>query len=127
MRKAFTIIEVMIAVFLALIISTVAFSITGNAKKMFVLIDKRKIFYLKSSVMAIEEKNTKNVYEILKDFNIKNDEIIKKLKKDTFYLKHNIEYSQNINIHGKSIKILLDRMKIYNKYHSAFIYKQEIK
>ena len=81
MKKAFTLIEVMIAVMIFFIVSIALLNIVKNNKKLIQLANERKIFALKSSI-AFLEKDAPNNYERLIDYNITNDEIIKDLKKD---------------------------------------------
>lgn len=123
--KSFTLIEVIIAVILALVISSVAFNISSQSKYFLSLSQKRKVFYYKASVMALN-KVGKNAYELLKDFNIKNDKIIYNLKKDKFNKVTITEYSLNDG-EKNNIKITLNKIKIFNKNNSLIIYAAGIK
>jgi len=124
--KAFTLIEVIIAVALSFVISAVAFSIASNTKHFISLSEQRNGFYYKASVAALESDG-KNVYEMLKGFNIRNDAVIKDLKRDRFEKRSFTEYSTTENIDNNRITVTLNRIKIYDKHNSLNIYYPEIK
>ncbi|WP_456480667.1 hypothetical protein [Nautilia sp.] len=121
--KAFTLIEVIIAVMLSFIISSAVFSVISEGEKILSLAKTRGEFSYRASV-GVLEKDAKNVYEMLKGFGIKNDKIIKELKKEKLYVKYNTEYSEKID----SVNTLvLKKIKIYDKTSSVYVYSAEIK
>jgi Tfp pilus assembly protein PilE len=117
LKKSFTLIEMMISVIIIFIVVDVMLEITSNIKHLFEITKSRKEFELKASIASIEEKNSKNLYEKLIGFEIKNDSIIKTLKKEKLSTKKMIEFSTNENINNNKIHITLYKTKIYNKYN----------
>ena len=116
----------MIAVVLALIISGVAFKVSSQSKYFLSLSKKRENFYYKASVAALA-KEGKNAYEMLKDFDIKNDRIIHSLKKDRFEKKVSTDYSLEENIGDNKINVTLNKIKIFNKTNSLILYSPGVK
>ena len=121
MKKSFTLIEVMIAVTIIFMVISVVLDISSNIKHLFNISKKNFYFELKSSVTAIEDKNSKNIYEKVTEFNISNDMIIKILKQD----------KQDKKIVSKTIHNIIDieinKIKIYNDKHSINLYGVKIK
>ena len=124
--KAFTLIEVIIAVTLAFVISSVAFTVMSDAKRLLSLSENRETFYYKASVGAIE-KEAKNVYEMLNSFNIRNDEIIRDLKKDRLKKETSIEYSMTYKVDENEIKVMLKKINVYDKHNILNVYLPDIK
>ncbi|AZV45732.1 hypothetical protein C3L23_00090 [Nautilia sp. PV-1] len=125
MKKAFTLIEIMISVAIVFVIMSVALQITSNAKHLFLLNKDYDTFVYKSSA-ALFGKG-KNLYEKLRDFNIRNDKIIHILKKERLNVKNELEFSENENINSKNIQIIMNKIKVYNKAHQVKYYSVEIK
>jgi len=111
---------------LVFLIISVVLNITSQTKHLTDLFTKHRIFAYKASVSAVEEKTARNVYEELRDFNIKNDKIIKKLKNERQFFKKDILFNDFVNIEGKNINVKLIKIKIYDKQHSVTLYKPVI-
>jgi len=103
MKKAFTLIEILLAVMILLISSTIFISISQNTKHLLkiLLIQKDKV--LLSSTM-IDAKNNQNLYDTLISFNIDNDKIIHSLKKKHFSIQTNDISSELTEIKVNNIK-----------------------
>ena len=121
MKKSFTLIEVMISVSIIFMVVSVVLAISSNTKKLFNHIQKNTNFAYKASVSTIENKDTKNVYEKLIDFNITNDKIIHTLKQDIQHKK----ISQK-TIHS-FIDLQINNIKIYNNKNNIYLYGVKIK
>jgi len=111
LKKSFTLIEVLIASMVVFIVVFAILSISSNIKFMIKNISDMNMFNLKSSVALIEQKNVKNLYEQLSDFNISDDDIIKVLKQEKITLK---KIKQNTT--EKTLTIT--KIKVYNKNYS---------
>ena len=122
MKKAFTLIEVMIAVMVFFVAVLAFMSITSNSKRIFHIILQNQDFDLKSSVVFVEQKERKNLYEELLDFNITNDHIISKLKQISIKFDKEIDTTQDYNI----TKLIIYKLIAYNKYHSSRAYEIEL-
>ena len=127
MKKSFTLIEVMVAVMIVFVVVSVAMNIVGNNKKLIQMFIENKDFALKSSVAFIENKDVKNNYERLINFNIKNDKIIHILKKDEIKLDTIEDTRQEYNLTKFNFTEIIDKLKAYDKTHSAIIYSTDIK
>jgi Tfp pilus assembly protein PilE len=122
LKKAFTLIEVMIAVMVFFVAVLAFMSITSNSKRIFHIILQNQDFDLKSSVVFVEQKDRKNLYEELLDFNITNDHIISKLKQISIKFDKEIDTTQDYNI----TKLIIYKLIAYNKYHSSRAYEIEL-
>ena len=127
MRRAFTLIEILVSVVIIFVVMSVALNITTNAKHIFDLSGKASDFEYIASVGALEDNKT-SVYEKLKDFHIDNDDIIHTLKKEKLHKDENTIYSLEGNMDENiSVIITLDQLKIYDKHNSLILYKVNIK
>ena len=122
MKKAFTLIEVMIAVIIVFITVDAVMNVVGNNKQLIHIFLENKNFALKSSVAFLEKKEMKNNYERLIDFNITNDKIIHTLKKDEIKVEEDEDLKQDYNISNSAISEIINRVKAYDKTHSTTIY-----
>ena len=127
MRKAFTLIEVMIAVMIVFIVVSAILNVVSNNKKLISLFIENKNFALKASVAFIENKDVKNNYERLIDFNITNDKIIHILKKDAIKLAKEEDLREEYNFSSINFTEIIEKLKAYDKYHSVTIYSIGIK
>ena len=127
MKKSFTLIEVLVATFIVFIAVTAILNSVANTKHFFNLITQNKFFTLGSSVVFIEQKHRKNLYEDLIDFNITNDEIIEDLKKKQIKLKIYKDFSEDFNNSDANLTFSIDKLKAYDKEHSTYVYKIGIK
>jgi len=125
LKKSFTLIEVLVATLIFFLVTLAVFNSISNSKFLFQKIDKYKNFSLISSVVFVEKKNRKNLYEDLLDFNISNDNIIHTLKKYKIKLQTINDVSHEINITKKTF--FINKLKAYNKYFSTFIYSLGLK
>jgi len=122
LKKAFTLIEVMIAVIIVFITVDAVMNVVGNNKHLIQILLENKNFALKSSVAFFGKKNMKNNYERLIDFNITNDKIIHVLKKDEIKVERDQDLKQDYNFSNSAISEVIDRLKAYDKTHSTTIY-----
>jgi prepilin-type N-terminal cleavage/methylation domain-containing protein len=122
LKKAFTLIEVMIAVMIVFVVVNVAMNIVGNNKKFIEMFIENKNFALKASVAFLEKKDVKNNYERLIDFNIKNDKIIHTLKKDEIKLDIIEDTKEEYNLTKFNFTKIINKLKAYDKTHSCIIY-----
>ena len=125
MKKAFTLIEVLVATLIFFLVTMAVFEAVSNSKFLFQKIDEYKNFSLRSSIVFVEKKKRKNLYEELVDFNISNDKIIHTLKKYNIKLQTINDVSQEINI--TKTTFFINRLKAYDKHNSAYIYSLGLK
>lgn len=111
MKKAFTLVEVLIASMIVFIAVFALLNLCSNMKFMIGSLTDMNIFNLKSSVALIEQKNVKTLYEQLSDFNITDDEIIHDLKREKIYLKKTKQKTV-------ANSLIITFIKAYNKYYS---------
>ena len=121
MRKGFTLIEVMISVFIFFVVVVSVMNVVENNKHLISLLVENKEFSLKSTV-AFLNPDTKNNYDRVRDFNIKNGKVIDILKNDDIEVETSEDFSQDFNLTGVSIKEVVKRLKAYDKQHSLTIY-----
>ena len=127
MRKSFTLIEVLIATMIVFIVVGVMIDVSSNSKKLFYLTKEAEDFNLKSSVAIIEQKEVKNLYEQLIDFNITDDEIIENLKKEKMLVDMEEDLRKDFNItENKNISIIIKKIKAYNTEFSNTAYEIEV-
>ena len=123
MKKAFTLIEVIVAILIVFMSVYAILNIVSNNKKLIQIFLNNQNFALKASIALIENnKNLRNNYERLIDFNITNDKIIEVLKKDNINLEKKIDYNEEYNISKNAIEIILTKLKAYNRTNSIIIY-----
>ncbi|GAB6075065.1 type II secretion system protein [Nautilia lithotrophica] len=125
MKKAFTLIEIMISVVIVFIIMGVVLEVTSNVKHLFLINKDYNTFVYKSSVAIFG--NGKNIYEKVKDFDIRNDKIIHVLKRDKINVKKELDYSMNENINNKNVNVSINKIKVYNNNHQVIYYSVDIK
>ncbi len=112
--KSFTLIETVIAVTIAFLVTIVALNVTKSAYFFVSNAKERRDFSYKATVRIFNDG--KNAYEMVRDFNITNDKVISSLKKDKFFLKKEIEYKN---------KITFFKLKVFDKHHSITLYGLE--
>ena len=122
MKKAFTLIEVLISVFIVFLVVTAIYNFFSNTRFLIKKIEEFKKFNEISSIMFIERKG-KNLYESLIDFNITNDKIIKDLKS----YKLNIETIPQFENEFNNTNFFVNKLKVYDKNYSTYIYEIGIK
>jgi Tfp pilus assembly major pilin PilA len=127
LKKAFTLIEVMVAVMIVFIVIGIAMNIVGTNKKLIELLMENRLFALKASVVFIENKDVKNNYERLVDFNLTNDKIIRVLKKDEIKLERVEDTRQEYNLTKFNFTEIINKLKAYDKTRSTIIYSIGIK
>jgi len=118
LKNSFTLIEVLIATLIFFLVTIAVFDTISNSKFLFQKINEYKKFSLVSSVVFVEKKNRKNLYEELIDFNITNGKIIHTLKKYKIKLTKINDLSEDIN----GTKFFINKLKAYDKYHSTYVY-----
>ena len=121
MKKAFTLIEVMIAVFIFFVVVVAAMNIVSNNRHLINMLVENKNFALKST-LAFLNPDTKNNYDRVRDFDIKNPKVIDILKKDNIEVQEFEDLKQDFNISGNGIKEVINKLKAYDKHHSNIIY-----
>ena len=122
MKKAFTLIEVLISVFIVFLVVSTVYNFFSNTRFLIQKIEEVKKFNEISSIMFIEKKG-KNLYESLIDFNITNDKIIKDLKN----YKLNIETIPQFENEFNNTNFFVNKLKVYDKNYSTYIYEIGIK
>jgi Na+-transporting NADH:ubiquinone oxidoreductase subunit NqrC len=127
LRKSFTLIEILIAVTLFFIVVESVLNVVSVHKKLIYLFEKNKDFALKASIAFIENKNVKNNYERVIEFNIKNDNIIYILKKDKIKIEKIKDTQQEYNFSNMHFNETIEKLKAYNKYNSLIIYSIGVK
>ena len=126
MKRAFTLIEVMIAVFIFFVVVISVMNIVSNNKHLINLLLGNRGFALKASV-AFLNPNTKNNYDRVRDFNIKNPKVIDILKKDNIEVETMEDLTQEFNDSNFNVKEVINKLKAYDKTHSTIIYSLGIK
>ena len=121
MKKGFTLIEVIIAVFIFFIVVVSVMNIVDNNRHLINLLLENRNFALKSSV-AFLNPNGKNNYDRVVEFNITNSKVIDILKKDNIEVEKKEDLTQELNISGLNIKEVINQLKAYNKTNSVIIY-----
>ena len=122
MKKAFTLIEVLISVFIVFLVVTAIYNFFSNTRFLIEKIEEFKKFNEISSIMFIERKG-KNLYESLIDFNITNDKIIKDLKRYKLNIKTIPQFENEFN----NTHFFVNKLKVYDKNYSTYIYEIGIK
>jgi len=126
LKKAFTLIEVMISVIIFFITVTAVFEIVKNNTRLISLIQKNNDFSLKASV-AVLSPQKKNNYERVKEFNITNDEVIRDMKKDKITVEIKPDLNREYNISGIRFKETVNKLKAFDKTNSITVYSVGIK
>ena len=126
MKKAFTLIEVMVSVIIFFIVTMAVFDIVKNNSHLIYLIKQNNDFSLKASVAFLNPDGKSN-YERVKDFNITNDKIIKYLKRDKINVEYTPDFSMEYNISGINVKEVVNKLKAFDKTHSLTVYSVGIK
>jgi predicted regulator of amino acid metabolism with ACT domain len=127
LKKAFTLIEVMVSTFILFIVVFAVMNSISNTHHLFKIFESHKQFNLVSSVAFLENKKAVNLYEKLVDFNIKNDEIIHSLKKYNIYLNKKIDYENDYNFSNFHFTEIIYKVKAYDKHHSSYVYELGVK
>ena len=127
MKKAFTLIEVMVATIIVFLVTFAVLDSISNTRKLFKILSSHKQFNLISSIAFLQQNKNKNLYEKLIGFNITNDKIIHILKKYSINLEKEFDYSNEYNVSNIKIKEMIYKTKAYNKYNSSTIYEIGIK
>jgi len=122
LKKAFTLIEVMVAVMIVFVVVSAILNVINNNKKLIQIFIENKNFALKASVAFIENKDVKNNYEKLIDFNITNDKIIHILKNDSIELIREEDSREEYNFSNINFTKVIEKLKAYDKTHSTTIY-----
>jgi len=125
LKKAFTLIEILISVAIIAMIMNVVLEVSSNTKKLYSLNKDYTEFVYISSVAALGDG--KNAYEMLKDYNIKNDTIIRYLKKEKLNKKSETVLSQNYVQGNENILLLMKELKIFDETSAVKYYSLEIK
>jgi Tfp pilus assembly protein PilE len=114
LKKSFTLIEVLIATMVVFIAVGAILGVSSNVKYMINTIISSNNFNLRSSIALIEQKDVKNLYEQIVDFNISDDDIIKSLKQEKIVLEKTEENEDNLTI---------TKLKAYNKNFSNIVFE----
>ena len=121
MKRGFTLIEVMIAVFIFFVVVVSTMNIVSNNRYLISLLAGNEKFALKASI-AFLNPDTKNNYDRLRDFNITNSKVIDILKKDNIEVEKREGLKEDFNVSGFNIKEVINQLKAYDKKHSSIIY-----
>jgi prepilin-type N-terminal cleavage/methylation domain-containing protein len=122
LKRGFTLIEVMVSVMIVFVVISAVMQIIANNKRLIQMFVENKNFALKASVAFIENKDVKNNYERVIDFNIKNDKIIHILKNDEIKLDVIEDSREEYNLTNFNFTKIINKLKAYNNTHSAIIY-----
>jgi len=120
--RAFTLVEVLISIIILFIAVNVSIDLTTNTYNLFSKLDERNNFLLSSSLVFCEKRGGR-LDEVVRDFDIKNDEILKILRNKKIEFKKRIDLKTEI----EKNKITIFKLNAYNKNHLAFVYSIEIK
>jgi len=105
--RAFTLIEVLISLYIAVLGVLVFYEVVYNHKKILTFQERRDDFYLKASLIMDKEAN----------FTIKNDSILRELRK-----------KYEIKVRKENFKrFFVEEIEIYNKTNRAVFYGFGIK
>ncbi len=118
MKISFTLIEVIISIFLVSIIANIVISVASNYKFLIQRVADLHNFELKASAKLSSERRGANMYENLIDFNISDDEVIHFLKREKIDSDKSIKSYQNLTI---------ETIKIYDRNYSTLFYRLKIK
>ena len=128
MKKSFTLIEVLMAVIIIFIAVGAVIGISSNTKHLFQILINKKNFNLLSTITFTELNNRKNLYEEALDFNITDDELISYLKSKKINTIENLDYMMEFNLsEGKKTVIKINKIKVYDKEYSNYVYGMDIK
>ena len=119
--KAFTLIEVIVSVLILFIATSAFFSLTQNSMHLYDIFESKKEFELRATIPLTEEKGG-NLKEILLNFKIENDKILKSLNNEIFY-DEEIDTKKEFN--GTNVTIY--KLKARDKHNRLEIYSIGIK
>ena len=136
-RKAFSLIEVLVSVVILSTVAVLLFEISTNSKNNFSYLSQKGNFITLSSLPIIHSNHKFHnreveVYEFIKDeYDIKDDELRLYLKDQKVHFTYE-EFStftpfgdEEIQESGSlpNLTIVFDKIEVYNKKQSTFIYK----
>ena len=150
-RSAFTLIEVLVSVTILAVVATGLFQISINSKNNFSFLKQKAEFDRIASIPIMHNNpkynhTQKNLFEFIRnDYEIKEDEIRKTLKalkinytqeeyatfspfsEDSAQIENNIDTEENDMQTGMDMTLIFDKITIYDKHNSTFIYKLQLK
>lgn len=152
-RNGFTLIEVLVSVAILAVVATGLFQIALNSKNNFAFLEQKAQFDRVASIPIMHNDpkyhhQEKNLYEFLRnDYDIKRDEIRKALKERKVHYSQeeyarfslaeemgdtdeSSESSEDDNANPQSLSamdmtLLFDKITIYDKHHSTYVYRLE--
>lgn len=120
--KSFTLIEVIISVMILFIAVNISLDLASNSFSLFNGFVSRNNFILSSSLVFCEKRGGR-LDEVVRDFDIKNDEILKMLRREKIEFKKRIDLKTEI----ENKKITVYKLNALNKNHMALVYSIEVK
>ncbi len=103
------------------------FHLSSNDRHLLHLSLTQDLFALKSSVAIIEGKEATNMYEQLRDFNITNDAIIRRLKRDSVHVQKSVDMVNEINLSQKSaFTETIYKITAHDAYNSHSAYEVDL-
>jgi len=120
--RAFTLIEVLIAVMILSISAAIFLSLSSNSYNLLQKYEKRNNFLLFSSVVFCEERGGK-LDEVVRDFNIKDDFTLDILKNKKIKFEKRVDYKTEID----KKKITIYKLIAYDKENRALVFGVDVK
>ena len=135
-NRAFTLMEVLVAVLIISIVATALFQIAINSKYNFGFLTQKIKFDTMSSIAFLHNKqkwhnSDKRLYDFLRsDYNISDDEFIKILKSEKIHYSHEefstispFESSDSNVSDMMNLQIVFDKIQVSQKEQSSYVYK----
>ena len=120
--RAFTLIEVLIAVIILFLAAGAFLSLGSNSYRLFELYKKRNDFLLSSSLVFTENRGGR-LDEVVRDFDIKDDKVLRLLRSKKIELKSEIDLKTEF----ENKKITVKKLKAFDKENMAKIYGVEVR
>jgi prepilin-type N-terminal cleavage/methylation domain-containing protein len=119
--KGFTLIEVLVSVIIVSLAAAVFFQLSSNAYRLYNLFEKQKNFTLASSLVFVENRGGV-LDEVMRNWHIKNDNILDVLKNKKINLQKTVDYKTEFN----GINFMILKLKAYNKNNGCYVYSAKI-
>ena len=117
MKKSFTLIEVIIAVFIFFVVVVSVMNIVNNNRHLISLLLENRDFSLKASLAFLNPDMKNNYYRTKKDFNISNSKVIDILRKDNIL----VDIKED-DVNFSKFRIIIKNLKAYDKFNSVSVY-----
>lgn len=117
MKKSFTLIEVIISVFIFFVVVVSVMNIVNNNRHLISLLLENRDFSLKASLAFLNPDMKNNYYRAKKDFNISNSKVIDILRKDNIL----VDIKED-DVNFSKFRIIIKNLKAYDKFNSVSVY-----